>query len=101
MPLWPKKERRLIAERTKAALSAKKAAGASFGNPHNLDHAGSLGRAALVRAADEFASSLVPVVNAIPPRAVQRADAGLNGDRAEQAWYPVGSWRGMACIFGG
>jgi DNA invertase Pin-like site-specific DNA recombinase len=59
------KERRLIAERTKAALAAKKAAGASLGNPHNLHHAGSLGRAALVRTADEFASSLVPVVNAI------------------------------------
>src|ERR1700692_4194369 len=59
------KERRLIAERTKAALAAKKAAGASLGNPHNLDHAGSLGRAALARAADEFASSLIPVVQAI------------------------------------
>jgi DNA invertase Pin-like site-specific DNA recombinase len=59
------KERRLIAERTKAALAAKKAAGASLGNPRNLDHAGSLGRAALVRAADEFASGLIPVVQAI------------------------------------
>ena len=59
------KERRLIAERTKAALAAKKAAGASLGNPRNLHHAGSLGRAALVRAADEFASSLIPVVDAI------------------------------------
>src|ERR1700682_3796059 len=59
------KERRLIAERTKAALAAKKAAGASLGNPRNLDHAGSLGRAALVRAADEFAAGLIPVVDAI------------------------------------
>jgi DNA invertase Pin-like site-specific DNA recombinase len=59
------KERRLIAERTKAALAAKKAAGATLGNPRNLDHAGSLGRAALVRAADEFASGLIPVVRAI------------------------------------
>ena len=31
------KERRLIAERTKAALAAKKAAGAALGNPTNLD----------------------------------------------------------------
>jgi DNA invertase Pin-like site-specific DNA recombinase len=59
------KERRLIAERTKAALAAKKAAGARLGNPHNLDRAGSLGRAALARAADEFASGLIPVVRAI------------------------------------
>jgi len=56
------KERRLIAERTKAALAAKSAAGASLGNPHNLDHAGCLGRAALARAADEFSSRLIPVV---------------------------------------
>jgi DNA invertase Pin-like site-specific DNA recombinase len=62
---WAEKERRLIAERTKAALAAKKATGASLGNPRNLDHAGSLGRAALVREADEFASSLIPVVRAI------------------------------------
>src|SRR3954451_6699054 len=34
------KERRLISERTKAALSAKKAAGASLGNPTNLTLAG-------------------------------------------------------------
>jgi hypothetical protein len=59
------KERRLIGERTKAALAAKRAAGAILGNPRNLDHAGCLGRAALARAADEFASSLIPVVRVI------------------------------------
>jgi DNA invertase Pin-like site-specific DNA recombinase len=59
------KERRLIAERTKSALAAKKAAGASLGNPRNLDHAGTLGREALARAADEFALGLIPVVQAI------------------------------------
>ena len=59
------KERRLIAERTKAALAAKKAAGARLGNPRNLAHAGSIGRAALIDVADEFASSLTPVVQAI------------------------------------
>jgi hypothetical protein len=64
------KERRLIAERTKAPLTAKSAAGASLRNPHNLDHAGCLGRAALVRTADEFVSSLIPVVqtNGLPAR---------------------------------
>jgi len=59
------KERRLIAERTKAALAAKKAAGTRLGNPRNLAHAGSIGRAALIDVADEFASSLTPVVQAI------------------------------------
>src|ERR1700704_2269235 len=60
------KERRLIGERTKAALAAKRAAGAALGNPRNLARAGDLGRAALARAADEFASTLIPVVPAIP-----------------------------------
>ncbi len=59
------KERRLISERTRGALAAMKAAGARLGNPHNLDYAGSLGRAAVARAADEFASGLIPVVQAI------------------------------------
>jgi DNA invertase Pin-like site-specific DNA recombinase len=59
------KERRLIAERTRAALAAKRAAGATLGNRRNLGHAGSLGRASLTRAADEFASSLIPVIQAI------------------------------------
>ena len=67
-PLTParaEKERRLIAERTKAALAAKKAAGAKLGNPRNLACAGDIGRAVLIDAADEFASSLTPVVQAI------------------------------------
>ena len=59
------KERRLIAERTKAALAAKKAAGARLGNPRNLDQAGSIGRAALIDVADEFASGVLPVIQAI------------------------------------
>ena len=57
-------ERRLISERTKAALAAKKAAGAALRNPHNLAQAGNLGRAALIDGADEFVQSLVPVVRA-------------------------------------
>src|SRR5258705_4180611 len=58
------KERRLISERTRGALAAMKAAGARLGNPHNLDYAGSLGRAAVARAAAEFASGLIPVIPA-------------------------------------
>src|SRR3979490_1191023 len=55
------KERRLISERTKAALAAKKAAGATLGNPYNLAQAGNLGRAVLIEAADRFVESLMPV----------------------------------------
>jgi DNA invertase Pin-like site-specific DNA recombinase len=59
------KERRLISERTKAALAAKKANGGKLGNPKNIELAGSLGRQTLVSAADEFAASLLPLFNAI------------------------------------
>jgi DNA invertase Pin-like site-specific DNA recombinase len=59
------KERRLISERTRAALQAKKAAGAKLGNPTNLDEAGLIGRATQVRAADEFAARVLPALNAV------------------------------------
>lgn len=49
----------MISERTKAALAAKKAAGARLGNLHNLEYAGSIGRATLVDTADQFALDLV------------------------------------------
>src|SRR5882672_5933037 len=58
------KERRLISERTKAALAAKKGAGAVLGNPRNLAQAGSIGRAVLIKGADKFVESLVPIVQA-------------------------------------
>jgi DNA invertase Pin-like site-specific DNA recombinase len=59
------KERRLISERTKAALVAKKAAGAALGNPVNLAEAGSLGRVTLVESANDFAHLLAPALRAI------------------------------------
>jgi DNA invertase Pin-like site-specific DNA recombinase len=59
------KERRLISERTKAALAAKKASGAKLGNPRNIAIAGSFGRNAQIVAADEFAAGLLPIVKAI------------------------------------
>ena len=59
------KERRLISERTKAALAAKKAQGARLGNPKNLAAAGSIGRQALVASADAFAAGLLPIVQAL------------------------------------
>src|SRR5689334_21277405 len=59
------KERRLIAERTKAALAAKKSQGTILGNRSNLDQAGDVGRAALIAAADDFAQQLAPVLRAV------------------------------------
>jgi DNA invertase Pin-like site-specific DNA recombinase len=59
------KERRLISERTKAALAAKKAAGARLGNPRNVKQAGELGRSVQIADADAFVAGLMPVIEAI------------------------------------
>jgi DNA invertase Pin-like site-specific DNA recombinase len=59
------KERRLISERTKAALAAKKASGAKLGNTSNIAEAGACGRQVQIAAADQFASGLLPVIEAI------------------------------------
>src|SRR3954452_18338100 len=54
------KERRLISERTKAALAARKARGSALGNPTNIREAGEIGRASLISVADEYARTLLP-----------------------------------------
>src|SRR5690349_22016596 len=59
------KERRLIAERTKAALAVRKASGARLGNPSNIVRAGELGRSVQTAEADEFVASLLSIIQAI------------------------------------
>ena len=59
------KERRLISERTRLALMAKKAAGACLGNPTNLKEAGANGRAIQRANAARFSADLLPVIAAI------------------------------------
>src|SRR5258707_1326389 len=59
------KERRLISERTKAALAIRKATGSKLGNPINIRNAGDLGRATLAAAADEHVRSLMPLLRTV------------------------------------
>jgi DNA invertase Pin-like site-specific DNA recombinase len=59
------KERRLISERTRSALAAKKANGAALGNPCNLEEAGNLGRFSQQSEADRFAANIIPVIRSI------------------------------------
>jgi DNA invertase Pin-like site-specific DNA recombinase len=59
------KERRLISERTKAALAIRKASGGKLGNPTNIQEAGNDGRASLIAAADEYARNMLPVLRAM------------------------------------
>src|ERR1043165_7802106 len=80
------KERRLISERTKAALAVRKATGAKLGNPINLGQAGRLGRDALASSADEHAQTLLPVLRAV--RGEGGNHLGCHRDRAKR---PEGS----------
>lgn len=59
------KERRLISERTRAALAQRKAQGARLGNPRNASHAAAMGRQAQSDEANRFAQNLLPVIEAI------------------------------------
>ena len=59
------KERRLISERTKAALAVRKANGSKLGNPTNIREAGDLGRASLMAAADDHARCLLPLLRSL------------------------------------
>ena len=56
------KERRLISERTKAALAIRKGSGGKLGNPTNIRIVGEIGRATLATAADDHARSLLPLL---------------------------------------
>lgn len=55
-------ERRKISQRTKEALQRKKQQGVKLGNPQNLALAGSTGRDAVIRQADDFAQRMRPTI---------------------------------------
>jgi DNA invertase Pin-like site-specific DNA recombinase len=59
------KERRLISERTRAALAAKKAQGATLGNSTNIVQAGQAGRQIQRTEADRFAANMLPIIQSI------------------------------------
>jgi DNA invertase Pin-like site-specific DNA recombinase len=59
------KERRLISERTKAALTAKRAQGTKLGNRSNARQAAAKGHQILSEEADAFASNVMPVIDSL------------------------------------
>lgn len=59
------KERRMISERTRAALAARKRQGAQLGNPTNRAEAGRTGAASTAKAAQRFAENVAPVIRQI------------------------------------
>ena len=80
------KQRRLIAERTKAALTARKAKGTRLGNPTNPRAAAALGREVLASEANRFAANVLPVIRSIqatgvgPCRHRRRTEASRGRD---------------------
>jgi DNA invertase Pin-like site-specific DNA recombinase len=65
------KERRMISERTRAALAMRKQQGALLGNPTNLAEAGRSGAARTAAEAHRFAENVAPVI-----RQVQNSGVG-------------------------
>jgi DNA invertase Pin-like site-specific DNA recombinase len=56
------KERRLISERTRSALQARKARGATLGNPSNASEAAAIGRSVQAAAAYRLAGNIMPII---------------------------------------
>src|SRR5215210_275974 len=90
------KERAMISARTKAALQAKKAAGAALGNQTNLQEAAKRGATANARGADAFAANVLPIVQQLQASGVTAlralADAlNARGVRTARggAWHPT------------
>ncbi|PZR07782.1 MAG: resolvase [Azospirillum brasilense] len=84
------KERRMIAERTRAALAARKRQGAQLGNRTNLTEAGTKGAARTAQQALRFAENVAPII-----RQVQASGVGsLRGVAAALNARGVRSARG-------
>jgi DNA invertase Pin-like site-specific DNA recombinase len=91
------KERRLISERTKAALAAKKASGAKLGNPRNITLAGAAGRTAQTAAADEFAGTHADRER---HQSGRRHDARGDYPRAQRPGHSLRARSNLACFLG-
>ena len=59
------KERRLISERTKAALTARKASGTRLGNRTNAAEAAALGRKVQTEEAAAFTANVLPIIESM------------------------------------
>ena len=89
-------ERRMISERTKAALAMRKASGAALGNRTNLAEAAALGAAANQASANAFAALTLPTMRAIMATGIttHRALASAMNERGIRTarggdWHPA------------
>ena len=65
------KERRMISERTRAALAARKRQGAMLGNRTNLTEAQASGAASTAEAARRFAENVAPLIHQVQASGVR------------------------------
>jgi hypothetical protein len=82
------KERRMIAERTRSALAAKRANGAALGNPCNLNAAGQQGRLVQQGDAARFSANIISADQEHPGWWHHRHGRHRSG--AERSWCPNG-----------
>jgi DNA invertase Pin-like site-specific DNA recombinase len=80
-------ERRRISQRTREALSAKKARGALLGNRTNPEEARRLGQAAVRTKAEGFALSVAPIIAGIAGIADALNARGIATARGGR-WHP-------------
>jgi DNA invertase Pin-like site-specific DNA recombinase len=59
------KERRLISERTRGALSSRMASGKKLGNPTNTAEAAAKGRAVAIGEANSFAAKVLAIIESL------------------------------------
>ena len=88
------KERRMISERTRAALASRKANGRKLGNPTNAATAATRGREVCIQEADRFAEAVLPVIASIRRSGITslRAIAAALNDRGTRT-ARGGSWQ--------
>ncbi|WP_367118830.1 recombinase family protein [Mesorhizobium sp.] len=97
------KERRLISERTKAALASRRTS-IKLGNPTNTAEAAAKGRKISIEEADRFAQTVLPIIQSIQQSGITSLRGlaiALNSRAFEQRAMADGRCRTCATFWGG
>lgn len=86
------KERKLIGQRTKAALAAKKAQGVVLGNRTNLSEAQAKGQATNAAKAEDFAAKMIPVINGLKAKSMTLDQIAAYLNNEEVKTFNGGEW---------